>query len=237
MKKLFGVVALVMGLFTGSQAYAGIPVIDVANLAQAIQQVTAWAQQYQQMEQQFQQLQQQYAAITGGRGFSQFMNDPSFQAARRTLPQDAQNVLSLMNGTGSYGNFASSINSIKQATSSLTDSDFGSPTAAAQYDADLNRAATNNALSIQAYTDATQRLANLEGMIGQISQTNDPKAISELQARISAENGIIQNEHAKLQAMQMLMASEQQLQQVQARQTSIKMGGNVNNVPHVTLSP
>jgi RNA polymerase sigma factor (sigma-70 family) len=34
----------------------GIPVIDVANLAQAVQQVTAWARQYQQMMQQYQQL-------------------------------------------------------------------------------------------------------------------------------------------------------------------------------------
>ena len=33
-------------------AQAGIPVIDAANLAQAIQQVLAWAQQYQQMVQQ-----------------------------------------------------------------------------------------------------------------------------------------------------------------------------------------
>lgn len=237
MKKLISLFVLVLGLFGGGQAYAGIPVIDVANLAQAIQQVTAWAQQYQQMEQQFQQLQQQYAAITGGRGFSQFMNDPSFQAARRTLPQDAQNVLSLMNGTGSYGNFASSINAIKQATSSLSDSDFANQAAAASYDADLNRAATNNALSMQAYSDAAQRLGNLETLIGQISQTNDPKAIAELQARIAAENGIIQNEHAKLQAAQMLMASEQQLQAVQARQASIQMGGGSDKIPNFTITP
>lgn len=182
-------------------------------------------------------MQQQYSAITGGRGFSQYLNSAAAQAARRTLPTDAQQVLDLMAGRGSYGSFASKINAIKSATSSLSDSEFGSPTAAAQYDADLNRAATNNALSVEAYTDATQRLGNLEDLIGQISQTQDPKAIAELQARINAEQGIIQNEHSKLQAMQMLMASEQQLQAVQARQTSIRMGGNVNNVPHVTLTP
>jgi type IV secretion system protein VirB5 len=38
---------LVMGLSLSSPARAGIPVIDVSNLAQAIQQVLAWGQQYQ----------------------------------------------------------------------------------------------------------------------------------------------------------------------------------------------
>ena len=47
MKKLLRILALVTGLFSGGQAFAGIPVIDGANLAQAIQQVMAWAQQYQ----------------------------------------------------------------------------------------------------------------------------------------------------------------------------------------------
>ena len=98
LKKLFGAFALFFGLAVGNSAHAGIPVIDAANLAQAIQQVTAWAQQYQQMVQQIQQMQQQIQNTTGGRGFSALLNDPSFQAARRMLPQDAQTLLSLANG-------------------------------------------------------------------------------------------------------------------------------------------
>ena len=47
MKKLLRILALVTGLFSGGQAFAGIPVIDGANMAQAIQPVLAWVQQYQ----------------------------------------------------------------------------------------------------------------------------------------------------------------------------------------------
>jgi type IV secretion system protein VirB5 len=236
MKKLISIAYLVLGMSWG-QAHAGIPVFDASNLAQQIQQVAAWAQQYAQMAQQLQQMADEYAAMTGGRGFSTAYNNASYQAARRTLPTDAQQVLDLMTGTGSYGGFNTKINAILSATSSLTNSDFASSTAATQYDESLKRAATNNALSAQAYTDATQRLDVLEGLIGQISTTSDPKAIAELQARIQAENGIIQNEHAKLQAMQMLMASTQQLQAMKGRQTSVRMGGNINNVPRVTVTP
>lgn len=236
MKKFLRLLALVVGLFCGNQAFAGIPVIDGANLAQAIIQVQSWAQQYQQMVQQIQQMQQQIQNTTGGRGFSALLNDPSFQAARRMLPQDAQTLLSLANG-GSYGNLASSINSIKQATSTLSPSVFGNQSASDQWMADLNRAASNKALSMEAYTDATQRLQNLEGMIDKVSQTQDPKAIAELQARINAEQGIIQNEQAKIQAMAMLMRAEQQVSEMQSRDASIRMAGTTRGIPRVTVTP
>lgn len=236
MKKLLRLLALVVGMFGGSQAFAGIPVIDGANLAQQIQQVASWVQQYQQMVQQIEQMQQQIQNTTGGRGFSALLNDASFQAARRMLPQDAQTLLSLANG-GSYGNLASSINSIKQATSTLSPSVFGNQSASDQWMADLNRAASSKALSMEAYTDATQRLQNLEGMIDKVSQTQDPKAIAELQARINAEQGVIQNEQAKIQAMAMLMKAEQQVSDMQARDASIRMAGTTRSIPRVTVTP
>lgn len=236
MKKLLRILALVTGLFSGGQAFAGIPVIDAANLAQAIQQVMAWAQQYQQMTQQIQQLQQQIESVTGSRGFSSVLNSPAFQQARRMLPQDAQTLLNLANG-GSYGNLASSINSIKQATSTLTATDFSSQRAADQWLADLNRAASNKALSQEAYNSAQQRLSNLEDLITQISTTQDPKAIAELQARIATEQGLIQNEQAKIQAMSMLVAAERQIAEQQARETSIKMAGSVSSIPRIQIQP
>lgn len=237
MKKTIRIFALAVGLAAGQGSFAqGIPVIDAASLAQQVQQVVSWGQQYQQMAQQLQQLQQQIQSITGSRGFSSLLNSPLAQQARRMLPQDAQTLLDLANG-GSYGNLASSINSIKQATTTLSNGSFSSSTAANQWQADLNRAAMQKALSMEAYTGATPRLQNLEEMINQISQTQDPKAIAELNARIAAEQAIIQNEQAKLQAMSMLAAAEQRLADQQAREVSIRMAGNVANVPRVRVTP
>lgn len=236
MKKFLRVLILVTGLFSGGQAFAGIPVIDASNLAQQIQQVASWVQQYQQMTQQIQQLQQQIESITGSRGFSAALNSATFQQARRMLPQDAQTLLNLANG-GSYGNLASSINSIKQASSTLTAANFGTQLAADQWMADLNRAASNKALSQEAYNTAQQRLFNLEDLMAQISSTQDPKAIAELQGRIQVEQGLIQNEQAKIQAMAMLVNAERQISDMQAREVSIRASGLYHVVPRVQITP
>lgn len=236
MKKLLRIFALALGLFGGGQAFAGIPVIDASNLAQQIQQVASWVQQYQQMTQQIAQLQQQIESVTGSRGFSAVLNSPAFQQARRMLPQDAQTLLNLANG-GSYGNLSSSINSIKQATSTLSAANFSDQLGADRWMADLNRAASNKALSQQAYDSAQQRLSNLEDLMQQISTTQDPKAIGELQARINVEQGLIQNEQAKINAMAMLVNAERQISEMQARDVSVRMAGTNRPIPVVNVTP
>ncbi len=232
MKKFLRIFVLALGLASGGQAFAGIPTIDVAAIAQAVLQVQAWGQQYQQMTQQVQQMQQQIDGVTGGRGMSSLLNDPEYQKARRTLPPDAQQVLGLANG-GSYGNLAGSISSIKRAASTLDSSSFNSPTAASQWDSDLNRAASNQALSMQAYTDAAPRLQNIEDLMAKISQTQDPKAIAELQARMSAEQAIIQNEQNKIQAMSMLVASQEKMAELRDREISIRSSQSSAGIPRI----
>lgn len=236
MKKILRTLTLATGLFCGGQAFAGIPVIDASNLAQQIQQVASWVQQYQQMTQQLQQLQQQIDSVTGSRGFSAVLNSATYQQARRMLPQDAQTLLNLANG-GSYGNLANSINGIKQATSTLSASDFGSQLASDQWFADLSRAASSKALSQEAYNSAQQRLSNLEDLMAQISATQDPKAIAELQGRIQVEQGLIQNEQAKIQAMAMLVSAERQISEMQARDNHIRAAGTNRTVPRVQITP
>lgn len=240
MKPLTKKVSIAILLFCTNNAFAtGIPVVDGAHISAT---TAGWAQQASDMvtnlarlAAQLKQMKEQYDSMTGSRGMSDLLNSPTYQQARRMLPPDAQQALDLANG-GSYGNFGNAINGIKQATTTLSADSFSSPTAAKQWEADLNRAATNKALSAEAYTDAEQRLKNLEDLTEQISQTEDQKAIAELQARIAAEQGFIQNEHAKIQALAMLATAEQQIAQAQARETSIKTG-SVENIPRIRITP
>ena len=85
-KKVFAAFALSATL---GSAHAGIPVIDVANLFQSVQQVLAWVQQYQQMVDSIQearnqvaQLQTTYNSMTGNRGLGTVLNGALDQAAR-----------------------------------------------------------------------------------------------------------------------------------------------------------
>ncbi len=85
-KRVFISSFLLGGFFSGQAAHADIPISDAANVTQAIQDVMAWGQQYQQMvlqvqqmQQQIQQMQQQYAALAEARGLGDALSNPATQ--------------------------------------------------------------------------------------------------------------------------------------------------------------
>lgn len=223
-------------------ANAGIPVIDVAALAQAVQQVLAWGQQYEQMVQQIQQMEQQYAqlqttynSMTGSRGLGTILNGSLDQAARRYLPAEASDVAHLASGVVSgYGSLQSTIAGFKSSVSSMPSTTFGTGTNAANaLVAKINSLATQKALGESAYTSAAQRTADLENMIATIGGADDPKAIAEMQARIGAQQALVSNENAKLQSMAYMQQFEQQQNEQRANETVGKWGKDT--LPPVTF--
>lgn len=229
--------AIALAVCTSNSAHADAVIVnDPMHMAQTIAGWAAeaeyWGNQLSQMQKQFDQLQSTYNNMTGSRGFSNVLNSATIKQARRMLPQTAESLLN-----GSYGDFAKSIDSIKHETSTLDSSAFSSSHAADQWNEDLNKAANNKALSMEAYNSAKQRLDNLESLISQISSTNDQKAIMELQARIGAEQGLIQNEMAKIQSMSMLVAADKQISEIQARDVSIRTSGIGQEIPRVIVEP
>ena len=224
MKKALRNIFSACALVVAGSAHAGIPTFDAAAVAQAIMQVQSWAQQYQQMVTQIRNMETQISNVTGSRGFSSLLNGPLYEQARRYLPADSQALVDAMR-SANFGTLNSSLESVKRGAVSLSGSQFKSSTAGTQFDQDMNRAAMAHVSSQEAYKAAMQRLQGLEYMTGQISATNDPKAIAELQARIATEQSMIQNETAKLQSLQMLIAAEKQISDMQAKQAAMRMGG------------
>lgn len=223
MRKLFQSLAMALGLFAGSQAHAGIPVIDAANLANSIQQVIAWGQQYTQMvdsinqlRAQYTQLQTTYNSMTGNRGLGTLLNSPVDQAARRYLPEVGTDIDALARGSvPAYAALQSQVASLR---SGLTTMPSGSlPTgsdALNAYNANLDALATQKALGQTAYSSAAGRMTDTENLIATIGGATDPKAIAEIQARISAQQVLQANENSKLQAMAyMQRVSEQEAAQ------------------------
>ena len=99
MKKIKALVAaLALAAATGT-ANAGIPVIDAANLANSIQQVIAWGQQYTQMVEQvnqlraqLDQLKRQYEAVTGSYGVGAILQEVT-AAAQAVVPGSWQEIV------------------------------------------------------------------------------------------------------------------------------------------------
>jgi type IV secretion system protein VirB5 len=108
--------AAVLMLCAAMPARAGIPVIDAANLAQAIQEIIAWGQQAQQMvdqlnqlQQQFQQLQTMTGKLDGARSMGTILNDPNIQAA---LPVEMRNSTQLLLNPAALATSQANLNQI-----------------------------------------------------------------------------------------------------------------------------
>ncbi len=213
LKKLLGAFALLCGLAAGNSAQAGIPVIDGANLAQAIIQVQSWAQQYQQMVQQIQQMQQQYNSISGIRNMGSLVNSP---AARQYLPSDYSTILS--QGVGQWQAIYNAAKKFDIGNSSLS----GSSDVAKAFQAVAKQAAINRAGAELAYSTASQRFSDIQVLLDKVNHAPDAKDMADLQGRIQAEQVMMQNEANKLQMLTQLASAQRDLQNQQAREISLK---------------
>ena len=95
---------------------AGIPVIDVAAIAQLTQQVQYWLQQIQLMQNQLNQVQQAYRAVTGPRGMQNLLAG----TARNYLPPDWNEMISVLNNTSNtYNGLSSQVQAAMNANAVL----------------------------------------------------------------------------------------------------------------------
>jgi type IV secretion system protein VirB5 len=213
-KKLLSIFGVITALMFSNASFAGIPVIDAANLAQAVEQVSAWAQQYQQMATQFQQMQQDYASVTGQRGFQSLINDES---AREYLPQTASEMVTLTP-------YASQISANITANQIINPSTISDVTTQNDVTAKQKFIATYQAATEASFNQAGQRFSHMQTLIDSIGSTPDPKAIAELNARIAAESAMLQNEQLKVQLANQVYQSQMMIQAQQQREKQLAVG-------------
>lgn len=206
-------------LFGSHAAHAQIPVTDGASIAKQIanqvETIAKWKLQYDQMMSQIDQAKQQYDSLTGSRGLGTIMNDP---AMRDYLPNDWQGVYDSVK-TGGYSGLSGTgktvydANKIYDLCAKLLPAN--ERTAC---EAQAVKGAQDKGFALDAYNAAKNRINQIDQLMGKINQTQDPKAIAELQARIGAEQANIQNEQTKLQMYSMVAAAEDRLQQQRQRE-------------------
>lgn len=199
-----GITAATCVLLLGAgPAKAGIPVIDVANLVQAITQVLSWLEQYKQMvdtiknwQTQYKQMVIDYKAITGTRNLGDILNNPLLAKA---VPADALTIYQGVT-TGGYAGLTSAAKATRNALM-LYDCSNQLPAARKVCEAELSVGAQNKVLLGNALDVASQRITQIQKLQGQISSTGDPKAIAELQARLTVEQAQVQNDANRIQLM------------------------------------
>jgi type IV secretion system protein VirB5 len=185
-KKLVSVLALA-GVLGSTSAHAGIPVIDVANLANSLQQVIAWGgqsgqmvQQIQQYAQQIQQMQDMNQKFNAARNLGTILNNP---AIRAMLPPEMQNANQILSSAIS-GQQQSAVNSILAA--------YSMPATANQQSAQGSALVVSNMQSVLASGQARQ--VQLNQLAARVDASPDAKSSLDLLNRNVLESASASNQ-------------------------------------------
>lgn len=210
MKQTF--IAVLIGLASMvsiGRANAQIPVTDVANLTQQMQQFLQMIKEYQVLKQQYDQLKRQYDAITGSYGFgNQFNNSTS----RRWVPGSWQEVVA-MQKFGKFGSKQEFYEKLLKTIDPLIYKALGKDHDLRTYHTyKLSTDATRGAFAaVEALYDSIgERLKNIEGLQGQIEGTDNIKASQDLGNRLLAENAYLNVEMARLNTIQTNLSANAQ---------------------------
>jgi type IV secretion system protein VirB5 len=178
-------------------AHAQFAVIDVAAVAQLVTEVQNLEQALTVARQHLAEAQAELRSMTGDRGMEQLLAGVN----RNYLPTNWGQLTSALNDTGTaYATLSAAMQQALIQDTVLTAQQFAtlSPDAQQQVVADRGTAALLQAVSRQALANASGRFTDLQQLINTIGTASDQKGILDLNARIGAEQAMLQNEQTKL---------------------------------------
>jgi type IV secretion system protein VirB5 len=151
-----------------------------------------------------------------GRNSRAFATGETCSPPCKYLPDEYQEILS--NGAGQW-------EAIRNATFEISESGLSPSSDAVQaFEQNAKQAAINRASAEMAYRTSSQRFNDIQVLLNRVNTAPDAKDIADLQARIQAEQVMMQNEANKLQALALLMAAQRDLQDQQAKEIRMNSG-------------
>lgn len=233
-------VSVAVGLLTvGAAAFtptasAQMAVVDVRAIGQLIQQIRTMQQQLETARGQLREAQATFQAMTGRRGMEQLLAGE----VRNYLPPDWQQLASVIDATSTqYGALARELESLTRRNAVLSDAELDRLGARPRtaIDEDRRDIALTQALSRGALDAAGARFESLRALIDAIPNATDAKAAMDLQARIAAEQAMLENEHAKLAALFETAEAERLSRAQQRREQAIRDLGSLRTLPRMGL--
>ena len=233
-------IACAVGLYCASviPAYAGIPVTvdysipaqinEIKNYAQAIQRLSQLRENWTQLRNQYEQQLKTYAGQFGNAALGNLLNDPALD---NYLPANWQENMASLPTKGFQALSSSAQSVINQYGLNPTQNVDGNTQLSPNYSteqginaqAQFGNLATAQVHALAAYSKAVQRETQIQNLKKAINNTQNPKEIAELNARIVAENGEVKNAATQLQLAQAAQAAQQQLLQAQAKAQQERM--------------
>jgi type IV secretion system protein VirB5 len=204
-----------------SSARAQWAVVDAPAIAQLIQEVEDLEQMISTARSQLDQAKQALSTMTGDRGMQLLLSG----TVRNYLPSTWSQVSTA--ALGGSGLLAADVQNNIAANAILSPLRVSTLSAEAQQLVLASRqwGAMRQSISHQALANSSSRFASLQTLITQIGSAGDQKAVLDLQARINAELGMLQNEQTKLQVLNQATLAQQSILQQQAQELAIQGHG------------
>ncbi len=195
-KTSMSIVALTL-MAAAPAAHAQFAVIDVAAVTQLVTEVQNLEQALTVAREHLEEAQSELRSMTGDRGMEQLLPGVN----RNYLPTDWGQLTAALNNTSSaYTALSAAAQQALTEDAVLTGQQLAtlSPDAQQQLVADRGTAALLQAVSRQALANASGRFSDLQQLINTIGTASDQKGILDLNARIGAEQAMLENEQTKL---------------------------------------
>lgn len=203
-------VAVVLAVFLAVSPFAsrgalagGIPVIDVSNLAQAVQQVMHMVEQIEQLKNQLEVAEKELDRISGSRSMGGILHS-TYDLA---VAVDADEVLETV------GLNSGEDNGLVGEEAEL-------------YDEGNQNVALRLGQSQKSLEQAQERFSELSKLVAKVNDCPDQKDILDLQARIGAEQALLENERIKLAMLQAQAEAREAAHQAHIQQALINSKGN-----------
>jgi type IV secretion system protein VirB5 len=220
---LFGLIACVC-LGVAPRAHAQFAVIDVSALAQLLQQVQTLNQALTAARGQLAQAQQEFQSITGSRGMQNLLSG----TVRNYLPSNMADLTSALTQVNSGNSaLAAAVQAAVQANAVLSAQQLAALPANQQIAISTARStiALLQGITSSALSNSSSRFVAIQQLISAIGTATDQKAALDLQARIAAEAGMLQNEQTKLQSLYQIAQAQQWASAQQEREAVISGHG------------
>lgn len=218
--------------FSATAANAGIPVIDIAALIQALQeylssvtQIENQLTQIESLQNQLTQLEQQYKAITGARNLGDILNSPALQ---NYVPANATETMAALR-SGGYAALSGTALSLRDASMTYNCKDL-SGSEQTQCQSQLAMPYQHKAFMQDAMQKANGRIAQIQSLMKQVSASPDAKSAQELQSRIEAETALLQHEQSQIALARGVADADYRIAESQAREAQMQQASRTKRL-------
>lgn len=215
---------LIASLTAAPSARAQLAVVDAPAMLQLIQEVQTMEQEVQTARDQLTQARQALQTMTGTRGMQSLLSG----TIRNYLPTSWAQLMAAAQGGGGYTGLASAVTGAIGANAVLSAQQLSllAPVDQRQIAAARQSSGLQQALAQQALVNVSERFASLQTLVSTISAATDQKGVLDLQARIAAELGMLQNEQTKQQILHAATQAQESVLREQREEQVIAAQGN-----------